>query len=519
MRIGSATNKPDSRYYFSAEKILKMNFSLSKISLRTRLIILTALALIALLIAMLSAFRTARMSASFAERRTEINVQSAARELVRESENIGDLPIDKKGTFPPHVREIMRRYADVYSRSAAVALDRFKEVSGGFCGENDEVISFIAGNEDFSKLAPQQVCRTLANVNDFQTLTMQSNGEDFYVAFAPVSANEKATNLTGVFAFQKLPKFNALSDRFNLITQIFLLLSAIALVAFAFTTFRRWQNGMQKIESGLQEISDDLSNRIDAPKISELDKISREINRLAENLETNLAKQNELEKDLANNEKLAALGRVASGVAHEIRNPLAAMKLKIQMAARQGFDKSKIEKTFAVLNEEIARLDNLISKMLDAGKQKKLTFKQIAPTEILRERLEFIKEKADANNVAIKTEFSAEDLKINADAEKLTQVFDNLLLNALEAMTNGGVLKVRAFNEADKIIYEFADSGAGISPTEKEKIFEPFFTTKDNGTGLGLAISREIIEAHNGRLFLAESENGTKFIVELRKKL
>lgn len=515
MRIGFATNKPDSRYYFSAEKILKMHFSLSKISLRTRLIILTALALIALLIAMLSAFRTARMSATFAERRIETDVQTAARELVRESENVGDLTVDKKGNLPPHVREIMRRYDDDFSRSTAIALDRFKEVSGGFCGENDEAIGFIAGNEDFSKLAPQQVCRTLAKVNDFQTLTVQSNGEDFYVAFAPVSANEKATNLTGVFVFQRLPKFNVLSDGFNLTTQIFLLISAVALVAFAFTTFRRWQNGMDKIESGLRAISGDLSNRIDAPQISELEKISREINRLAENLETNLAKQNELEKVLANSEKLAALGRVASGVAHEIRNPLAAMKLKIQMAARQGFDKAKLEKTFAVLNEEIARLDNLISKMLDTGKQKKLTFKQIAPTRILRERLEFIKEKADLQKVKIETEFSAKDVKINADAEKLTQVFDNLLLNALEALTNGGVLKVRSFNESDKIIYEFADSGAGISESETEKIFEPFFTTKDKGTGLGLAISREIVEAHNGKLYLAEAKNGAKFVVEL----
>lgn len=484
-----------------------------------RLIVLTALALTALLIAMLSAYRTAQMSASFAMRRAEINVQSAARELVRESENIGTLPTDKKGEYPPHVREITRRFADDLSRSTAVVLHSFKEVSGGFCDKNGDVVGFVAGNNDFSNLPPTEICRRFSEANNFQAQTIQSNGGEFYVAFAPILSNEKTANIAGIFAFQKLPKFNAFSDRFNLITQIFLLLSAVALAVFAFTTFRRWRTGMNKIETGLREMSDDLQNRIEPPKISELNKISREINRLAENLETNLVKQNELEKDLATSEKLAALGRVASGVAHEIRNPLAAMKLKIQIAARNDYDKSKLEKTFAVLNEEIARLDNLISKMLDAGKQKKLNFTIVSPTEILRERLEFLREKAEAQKVKIETDFSDAEEKIKADGEKIKQVFDNLLLNALEAMPDGGILRVSSFADADKITYEFSDSGAGVSPTEKEKIFEPFFTTKDKGTGLGLAISREIIEAHGRHLFLAESETGAKFIVEFNKNL
>lgn len=492
-----------------------MNFSLSKISLRTRLIILTALALTALLIAMLSAYRTAQMSASFSERRAEINVQSAARELVRESENIGNLPVDKKGNLPPHVREVTRRFTDDFSRSTALALDRFKEVSGGFCGNDGDVAGFVAGNNDFSNFPAAEVCRAFSGANDLQTQTIQSNGGAFYAAFAPISPNEKTAQIAGVFAFQKLPKFNAFSDRFNLATQIFLLISAVALAVFAFTTFRNWQNGMNKIETGLREISIDLQNRIESPKISELAQISREINRLAEKLETNLAKRNELEKDLAQSEKLAALGRVASGVAHEIRNPLAAMKLKIQMAARNGFDQSKLEKTFAVLNEEISRLDNLISKMLDAGKRQKLNLTFVSPTVILRERLEFFREKAETQNVKIETDFAGAKEKISADEEKIKQVFDNLLLNALEAMPGGGVLRVNSFAGSNKIICEFADSGAGVSSAEKEKIFEPFFTTKDNGTGLGLAISREIIEAHDGKLFLAESEKGAKFVVEL----
>ena len=152
--------------------------------------------------------------------------------------------------------------------------------------------------------------------------------------------------------------------------------------------------------------------------------------------------------------------------------------------------------------------------MLDAGKPQKLNLQTVAPTEILRERVEFTREKAIAQNVEIETNFANTNAKTNADAEKLTQIFDNLLLNALEAMPDGGKLNVCGKVENEKLIYEFEDTGVGFLATEKDKIFEPFFTTKDKGTGLGLAISREIIEAHGGKLFLAETENGAKFILE-----
>ena len=471
---------------------------------------MTAFAFLALLIAVLSAYRTARTSEFYAERQAQVSVGAVVREMSRGVSDAENFRKDKK--MPPHIREAFEKYTDGKTRAAAIAIGAEREVSAGFCAADGAAVGAIYSQNFNADESPyiQNICRNLAENGGRQ----YEFGSSILFVEA-VNIDDQKNEINGAFAARSVRKSGIFADRFNFLTQGFLLVSAIGLLIFSTLTLRDWRGGMRKIERGLQEIPKNLSERIDVPKISELAQISREINRLAENLETNLAKQNKLEKNLANTEKLAALGRVASGVAHEIRNPLAAMKLKIQMAARNDFDKAKLEKTFSVLNEEIARLDSLISKMLDAGKQKKLDFQIIAPDEILRERLDFIKEKADANNVKIGTEFSGKNLKINADAEKLTQVFDNLLLNALEAMPHGGDLKIRAVIDDSKIIYEFQDSGAGISPNETEKIFEPFFTTKDTGTGLGLAISREIIEAHGGKLYLAESKKGADFQLEL----
>lgn len=481
-----------------------------------RLLLLTGFAIIAFLIALISAYRTAQTSEFYAEQQTAENVQTVVREIGRErNDNLVGRP-EKDKKVPPHIREILEKYQNPLMQKTAIALHGTENVSAGFCtyvGASEATIfnqNLSAEEMNFV----ENLCR--------QPITDKFSQQDFSdtkLFAATIKFDETENSIVGAFAVRSLPKNNLLSDRFNFLTQGFLLVSVVGLTIFSLLTLRDFGRGMKKIERGLQKIPHDLSTRIETPKISELAEVSREINRLAENLEMNLYQREELEKDLAQSEKLAALGRVASGVAHEIRNPLAAMKLKIQLAERNKQDAEKLSKTFAVLNEEIKRLDGIVSKMLDAGRLKKLNLQTISPTAILCERLEIIKEKADLQNVEIQTELSAEEFSLKADAEKLAQVFENLLLNAFEAMPDGGVLKISETADEDKLVYEFSDTGAGVAASEKEKIFEPFFTTKDKGTGLGLAISREIIEAHGGKLFLKNTQNGAKFVLELKKNI
>lgn len=498
-----------------------MNLSIGKISLRTRLYLLTGIVLIAFLIAIISAVRTARTSDIFAQRQAAIDVNWAAREIAQEAKDYESdrSDFERNRKLLPHLREINNRYPDVFSRTTAAALHRFENISGGFCTTDGnlkgEIINQSLSVNEISQI--KNFCREMPENNSSEKNKIELGENSLFIVVTPFSGGKKEFNdssINGVFAVRQVSQSNIFTDRFNLLTQLFLLMSIIVSVLFAFLTLRDWRKGMFKIETGLNAIGGNLTERIDAPKIAELNHISKEINRLAENLEANILRQKQLESDLTRNEKLAALGRVASGVAHEVRNPLASMKLKIQLAERQKTGEAKIEKTFAVLLEEIERLDGIVKKLLDVSRPAKLNFAEINVKNIIERRISLLKEKAENENIEVK--LSAEkNLQAKADGEKLAQVFDNLLLNAIEAMPGGGVLRISTAKKDTQIMIEIADEGAGISENVKARLFEPFFTTKDKGTGLGLAISREIIEAHGGRLYAAESAKGAKFVIEL----
>lgn len=491
-----------------------MSFSISKLSLRTRLLLMTAFALLALTIAVLSAYRTAQTSAYYAERQAAASVGAVARSFARGADDA--IFFERNRKMPPHVREAFEKYTDEETRRTAVALGVERETSAGLCAADGARRGTVV-NQNFSAEETVYIENVCRNVRAGELRRVELKNSTLFIE--TIEFDDETNGVTGAFAARSVEKSGIFADRFNFITQAFLLAAAVGLLIFSFLTLREWRAGMRRIEDGLQKMPDDLTQRIHAPKIAELALFAGEINRLAENLETNLARRRELEKTLTQSEKLAALGRVAAGVAHEIRNPLAAIKLKIQLAERSiaggQIDRAKLEKTFAVLDEEIRRLDRLVSKMLDAGKTAKLNFAPLAPNELLRARIAFFGERAAAQNVRVVTEFSGEAAEIRADAEKLTQIFDNLLLNALEAMPAGGTLRVASANEAEKVVFQFSDSGAGISAAEKDRIFEPFYTTKDAGNGLGLAIAREIVEAHGGKLFAAEAETGARFVLEL----
>lgn len=497
-----------------------------------RLFLLTAISIIALLIAILSAWRTAQMSETFIYRQSESNVSAAVRELLRENRDFPNgrndsLANEKEKKLLPHEREIFSRYDEPFARSAAIVLHRFPETAGGFCTTGGNIQEFVVAENFGVNFTAQEresmanVCRQIQTTQDFKLQKINVGDKILLVFAAPASfeidANETRSDLiSGAFAVRRLPAPSGFGDLFSLLTQGFLLVVVVGLAGFSFLTWRDWQSGMKLIENGMQLIPDDLQARVIAPPMPELEKISNSINDLATNLDANLSRQKELEFSLIRNEKLAALGRVAAGVAHEVRNPLASMKLKIQLAGRNKFEPEKLGKTFDVLLEEINRLDNLVKKLLDVSRPVKLNLAQISLVELIEQRFSLFSEKAAAQNVHFEFYKPGERAEISADRERLTQVFDNLLSNALEAMPDGGKLEVSLKKELNNYRIKISDDGKGLTETGREQLFEPFFTTKDNGTGLGLTISREIIEAHGGKIHpLSGVENGAIFIVEL----
>jgi signal transduction histidine kinase len=265
----------------------------------------------------------------------------------------------------------------------------------------------------------------------------------------------------------------------------------------------------------------DLDRQILPPRTPELARIAAAVNQLAAELRTNIERQRELEHDLRQSERLSALGRLVAGVAHEVRNPLASIKLKIQMARRAKNAPEKLDDTFRVVTEEIDRLDALVRRLLELGRKPVLERKKLDLCELARRRITLISALAERSAVEIEINEPREKIEVEGDEDRLSQVMDNLMQNALEAMPDGGKLTVTCETSPDQngsslVRLVIEDTGHGIIQEDRDHIFEPFYTSRDEGTGLGLAIAREIIEAHGGSItFESHMGSGTRFLIEL----
>ncbi len=214
------------------------------------------------------------------------------------------------------------------------------------------------------------------------------------------------------------------------------------------------------------------------------------------------------EERLTLTERLSALGELTAGVAHELRNPLAGIKINTQILLRKK-DLSETERKILKSTEEgIEKIQKIIDDMLHFAKPKEAHFKLEEINEVIERSLVILQTKFKKSSIVTVFE-RAEDLpKIWVDSHQIEQVLINLMLNSIQAMEKGGTLTIRTFLEkGNGVGVEIRDTGVGISKFNLKKIFDPFFTTKSEGTGLGLSISLKILETHGATLEV-ESEEG-----------
>jgi signal transduction histidine kinase len=217
-------------------------------------------------------------------------------------------------------------------------------------------------------------------------------------------------------------------------------------------------------------------------------------------------------------ERLAAVGELAAGIAHELRNPLTSVKLLVQTAQRQVRNESA-GKQLQVVQQEIARLESIIQGLLDFARPPELHRVPHDLRTTVRRALNLVEGRAKQQGVAITEQSPDTPVTVDGDPEQLHQIFVNLLLNGIEAMPQGGTLDIviQTNNGATKTCQvSIADTGTGIPQPVLERIFEPFVTSKEHGTGLGLAVSHRIALEHRGTLLAANRvEGGAVFTVEL----
>jgi len=224
----------------------------------------------------------------------------------------------------------------------------------------------------------------------------------------------------------------------------------------------------------------------------------------------------QLETELRRNERLAALGRVAAGVAHELRNPLSSIKgLAVLLKGRIGADPEG-RQTADVLVQEVERLNRSISELLDYARPEKLQLTTVSIRALLEKAITLVSVDAAELGVRIIPVFSAGNDLVSADEDRMNQVFLNLLLNAIQAMPEGGELRIVTEREGSRLICLIEDDGEGIAEENIARVFDPYFTTKSTGTGLGLALSAKIVEEHGGSVAISSRQGeGTRVSVQL----
>jgi signal transduction histidine kinase len=221
----------------------------------------------------------------------------------------------------------------------------------------------------------------------------------------------------------------------------------------------------------------------------------------------------EIEDQLRRADRLSALGELSAGMAHEIRNPLGSIKGTAEIL-RDGVaaDDPKLE--FAdILISEVDRLNGVLEDFLRFAKPAPVEKGLFSPNNVISDVMELTRQQAIRNQVEVKIEL-ADDIEIPGQGEQIKQALLNLVLNALQAMPEGGILNVTSKLFTDKFDIEISDNGPGIAQSDRDRIFNPFVTTRETGTGLGLAIAQRIVQGHGGHIMLKSiPKEGATFIL------
>jgi two-component system sensor histidine kinase HydH len=225
-----------------------------------------------------------------------------------------------------------------------------------------------------------------------------------------------------------------------------------------------------------------------------------------------------LRREVTRSQRLASVGRLAAGVAHEIRNPLSSIKGFATYFKERYPDRPDDQQTANIMIQEVDRLNRVVGQLLELARPISVKKQRISLQDLLKDSIKLIEDRAAAKGISVQTQHAAGVDSAWGDPDRINQILLNLYLNAIDSMESGGELKVALSSDGEnsEIFIRISDSGCGINPEHLSKIFDPYFTTKSTGTGLGLAIAHNIVEALGGKITVeSDKEVGTTFTVAL----
>jgi len=241
-------------------------------------------------------------------------------------------------------------------------------------------------------------------------------------------------------------------------------------------------------------------------------------NQNLEKINEELKEMLNIKEMLENQERLAALGTISSGIAHELRNPLSIIKTAISALSRNALLNEEIVQTKEVIIEEIKKAESVINSVLSIAKDSDFIEAQFDITLLIKDVVRLLKDTLTKKNADVIFNFE-KPVIVKGDEQKLSRVFFNILLNAADSIEtlSGGWIKIEISEDSKKIYINIEDSGGGIKEEHIDRIFTPFYTTKKSGTGLGLSISMNIINEHSGKILCKNTVNGALFSIILNK--
>ena len=286
----------------------------------------------------------------------------------------------------------------------------------------------------------------------------------------------------------------------------------LAVGAWHTIVLRRWSRALESIAANVARSAPESGQVITATGYPDLDRIVNAFNTFNVRIKSALERSSGLERDLRQAERSAFIGRMVAGLAHEIRNPLGAMRLKAESAL--AGEAERREPALVKILAQIGRLEGLLTRLLSLVRSIKPEIQEVDIDRWLKETLCLHVEQARNADVELIGQSSVNHGRF--DPVLMAEALDNLIQNALQHTPAGGTVQVMALRDARSLIIQVADTGPGIQSELRNQLFEPFVSARQGGIGLGLVAARDIVRAHNGTLrLLDQASGGAVFEIEL----
>ncbi len=278
-------------------------------------------------------------------------------------------------------------------------------------------------------------------------------------------------------------------------------------------------NELVKQAADLHSLLRGLISCIDGIENSECKDLMKEINVKIKQFKKTDKELIDVSARSIRSERLAAMGRMAAAISHELRNPLSGIKVAVEYLARKLKDQAEVGDIINNIHSEVIFANNIISNILEYVKISSPNLKKSNIKSLIEEAILTVAQQGFFNNIKIKKQVANDLPALDLDPLQIRQILMNLFINSAEAMIGGGILSINVSQQTDMVVIRVADNGVGIEKEQMKKLFEPFFTTKVKGIGLGLAIAEEIVVNHDGKIdVVSKVGKGTTFTIRLPLK-